>query len=234
MSLISIRQEFPDLKGKLERSEPEINLFIAAQMQTNRGMLFDEEGAYNGHQKWAPLTLRNGQILSRTGALRHSLSPANPSGRPGPGGIVRFQGDVIIIGTKLAYARLMNDGTVNMPGGVLKPVNAKALAIPLPSGKAATPVAKQLRKNSYGQKDLSAKIDQIRAAIATAKGDRLGALQEKLARYEARRNDSPKAERVIFRKSVKIPARPYDQWSAEDEKELEAALVVKVSEVLNR
>lgn len=142
--------KFPNWLEKIQQSEDEINLFIAAMMQTNRGTLFDKEGANNGHQKWAPLKFRRGQILSDKGILRKSMAPIAANGRPGNDGIVRFQGDTITIGTKLLYARLMNDGTAKMPGGVLRPVNAKALKIPIPGGKEATAGAKKLRKTAYG------------------------------------------------------------------------------------
>lgn len=199
MRLVAIDFDFPNLEDKVRRAEDEINLFIAAQIQTNRGMLFDSEGGYNGHERWAPLKLRSGQILSRSGALRQSIAPQNATGRAGPDGIVRFEGDTITVGTTKAYARLMNDGTVNLPGGVLRPVNAQALMIPLPSGVTASPSAKKLRKEST-------KVE----------------------------GPGGRPQNVIFRKSVKIPARPFDNWTAEDEAELSEALAVKVSEVLNR
>jgi len=140
--------KFPDLYGVFKAAEEEINLFIAAQIQTNRGMLFDQEGQFNGHDKWAPLRLRVGQALSDRGVLRKSIAPANPTGTPGPEGYVRFSSDVIIVGSQLIYASMMNDGTTKMPGGVLRPKNAKALKIPLPAGKNATDYAKALRKTA--------------------------------------------------------------------------------------
>ena len=146
--MIDIDFKFPNWKKKLKAYEKALNLFVAATVQTNRGMLFDAEGAHNAHPKWASLKFRNGMILSKRGTLRKSIAPYNPRGIPGPDGIVRFAGDVITIGTKLIYARLMNDGTEKMPGGVLRPKNAKALKIPLPAGKAATPLAKTLRKTA--------------------------------------------------------------------------------------
>ena len=87
---------------------------------------------------------------------------------------------------------MMNDGTTKMPGGVLRAVNAQALKIPLPSGKSATDLTKELRKSANGDKD-----------------------------------------KFIFRKSVKIPARPFDDWTLEDEAELSEALRNKLIEVLN-
>lgn len=186
--------KFPDWAAKINQAQDEINLFIAAMMQTNRGELFDSEGAANGHDKWAPLAFRRGQILSNRGTLRQSLAPSNPQGRAGSDGIVRFAGEVITIGTKLAYARMMNDGTAKMPGGVLRPVNGKALKIPLPGGENATAGAKSLKKGS-------SKIGN---------------------------------SNFIFRKSVKIPGRPFDTWTKEDEDEMSAALTNKLVDILNR
>ena len=130
--MLDIDFRFPDWRGKVKRHEAQLMLFCVAQIQTNRGMLFDQEGGYNGHRRWPALKFRSGQILAKRGALKRSLAPTNPKGTPGSDGIVRFTGDMIIIGTNLLYARMMNDGTAKMPGGVLRPKNAKALKIPLP------------------------------------------------------------------------------------------------------
>lgn len=196
---VEIEFKFPKWAEKLMEREAELNLFIAAQVQFNRGMLFDQEGAYNGHPRWADLKFRNGMILSKRGTLRKSIAPFNPNGTAGPDGIVRFAGDTIIVGTKLLYARLMNDGTTKMPGGVLRPVKAKALKIPLPEGKSATDLAKSL-----GSK-------------ARSKGH----------------VEPQTGKAFIFRKSVKIPARPFDEWNETDQGEIDHALVNKVCEILN-
>lgn len=147
MSGVDIQFEFkyPNFGQKIADNRRRIMIFMAAMLQTNRGMLFDAEGAYNGHQKWAPLKFRNGQILSKSGTLRKSIAPGGMSGNPGPDGIVRISSDIVTIGTKLHYARMMNDGTVGLPGGVLKPKYALALAIPMPGGKGATKIAKQVK-----------------------------------------------------------------------------------------
>lgn len=192
--MINIDYTYPDWDEKIKKYKDEINLFIAAQVQTNRGMMFDAEGADNGKPRWAPLKFRNGMILQKRGNLRRSWAPDNPTGRAGPDGIVRFKEDVIVVGTSLAYARLMNDGTEKMPGGVLRPKSAKALMIPLPDGKALMDTAKGLKKQAK-------KVN---------------------------------GQNVIFRKSVKIPARPMDNWSQQDEDEISAALKNKIVEVLNR
>lgn len=200
--MLDIDFKFPDWAGKLRKKQSELQLFLAAQIQTNRGELFDSEGSHNGHKRWQDLKFRNGMILSSRGTLRKSIAPYNPKGRPGPDGIVRFAGDMVIVGTKLLYARMMNDGTTKMPGGVLRPVRAKALKIPLPSGKSATPLAKKLRKTA-----------------TTLTHPKPGGGVTK--------------ERVIFRKFVRIPARPYDQWNNQDQREVDIALKNKIVEVLN-
>lgn len=235
MSLVGISFEFPDLYSKLKNALPEINRFVAAQMQTNRGMLFDAEGAYNGHKKWAPLVLRHGQILSDRGNLRKSLAPTNAKGYPGRDGIVRFEGESITIGTRLVYASLMNDGTASLPGGVLRPVNAQALAIPLPAGKSATDTAKGLQRGSATKQQMVDKIALMERQLTLIEDPGKAAkLQERIRRYKSRAESTPKNQRVIFRKSVKIPARPFNTWTPEDEDELTEALTNKIAEVLNR
>jgi phage gpG-like protein len=205
MALCEIKFKFPDWRRKIQAHWDDIHLFIAAQMQYNRAMLFDKEGAYNGHDGWAPLKFRVGQILSKRGTLRKSIAPRmtepalGAKAQPGPNGIVRVAGNEVTIGTSLIYAWMMNSGTKDLPGGVLRPVRAKALKIPLPGGKQATEAAKELRKTG---KTLPKKV---------GKG----------------------TERVIFRKWVKIPARPFDDWTSEDEDELRTALRNKLAKVLN-
>lgn len=199
---VKIKMSFPDYAGQIKRRRDDLNRFIAAMVQTNRGELFDSEGSHNGRPGWKPLKLRNGQILSDRGVLRKSIAPFNPRGTSGPNGIVRFSSDTITVGTKLIYARLMNDGTEKMPGGVLKPVRAKALKIPLPAGKSATDTAKGLRK------------------------------QSKKIKY----SPAPGVERdqnVIFRASVKIPARPFDDWNDQDDLELREAVANKIASIMN-
>ena len=202
MTVISFELKFPDLAAILKKERANLDLFIAAQMQFNRGMLFDQEGAYNGHKKWADLKFRQGQILSHRGTLRKSIAPTSGSGKAGPGGIVKFGSGVVTIGSSLIYAALMNWGTTKMPGGVMVPKNAKALMIPLPSGKSATAGAKELKKGSTKiSRDVGGKTKNMN---------------------------------VIFRKSVKIPARRYDEWTTQDQQELSVAVKNKIVEILNR
>lgn len=128
-NLVEMALEFPDLAGKLKARKDEIELFIAAQMQFNRGMLFDSEGSYNGRPGWAPLKMRQGQILKKRGTLSKSMGPN------GSQGYVKRSGGEITIGTNVFYAALMNFGTTKLPGGKLRPKEAKALKIPTGDGE---------------------------------------------------------------------------------------------------
>jgi phage gpG-like protein len=149
--MISLKIKFPDLAGKFASHQKEILGVLAATMQTNRAMMFDKDGADNGKKKWDKPVFRRGRPLQDSGALRKSFAPVNDGKKPAhsPNGILQMAGNSVKIGTTLAYATLMNDGTVDMPGGVLKAVNAKALKIPLPSGENATPGAKKLGKSAH-------------------------------------------------------------------------------------
>lgn len=201
--MISIILEFPDLAAKLTKAREAIQREMIVAVQTNRGMLFDNEGAYNGHEPWDTLSLRTGQILAQRGILKKSLAPMSANGQAGPGGYVNMDGQgVIRLGTNVAYAAMMNWGTTNMPGGVLRPTHAKALRIPLPKGKAASDKAEDI------------KVGQRRAKIK--KGQKLGR----------------KDEYVIFAKWVKIPARRFDTLTAEDEREFAEATTAAIAEAL--
>lgn len=166
-TLVELKLQFPDLAGKLRTRMDEIELFIAAMMQTNRGMLFDSEGSYNGRPGWEPLKMRQGQILKKSGALSRSLQPN------GGGGYIQRSNGEIAIGTTVFYAAMMNWGTTKLPGGVLRPKKAKALKIPQDGGK------------------------------------------------------------FMYRKSVRIPARRFDDWNDQDENEMSIALMNKLLEVLS-
>lgn len=204
-ALLQIGFKFPDWKGRLKKHAQQLNLFAAAQIQTNRGLLFDSEGRHNGRDGWEPLAFRNGQVLSRYGTLRKSIAPYNSKGKPGDGGFVKFSGDTITIGTNLLYARMMNWGTTKMPDGVLRPTRAKALMIPLPPGKWA---------NEETRADLIESGSVRRIKKRTPEGNK-------------KRMD------VIFRKSVRIPARRFDDWNEQDQAEFDAALMNEIIRVLN-
>lgn len=259
---VEINFTFPDWAGKLREREEELNRFVAAQVQTNRGMLFDQQGAHNGHPQWAPLRMRDGQILSRRGTLRKSIAPYNPTGFADGGGIVRFEGDQIIVGTKLAYARMMNNGTVGLPGGVLRPKNAKALKIPVPPGYVkkrrrkvgALVQALQRAKDADTVKHLEDRISRVEKSLAKLRSNKskkkreryLEKVRQQMVFAVATKNHEL-AEKMrkrtlrtlgtqgdfMFLKHVTIPPRPFDEWNEQDQAEIDAALTAKVTEVLN-
>lgn len=233
MAGVEIDFQFPDWAAKIKAREDRINRFIAAQIQTNRGMLFDSEGAHNGHPKWAALAFRAGQTLSRRGTLRKSIAPTNPRGNAGPDGIVEFAGQEIRVGTKLFYARMMNNGTVGLPGGVLRPKKAKALKIPLPKGKNANSTAKALRKDlsksAMTRRKLSDKIDNAQTMEAEIRYRRQLAALEKKRAAKGRSNSSD----FLFLKSVTIPARDFESWNDKDQEELDTALANLILGMLN-
>lgn len=187
--MISIKTDYPKLAERFKKHQAQIMLALAAAMQTNRAMMFDKDGADNGKAAWAPLKFRQGRPLQDTGTLRKSMAPNNDGIRPGQGtdGIVRVKGNEVVIGTKIAYAGMMNDGTTKLPGGVLRPVNAQALKIPIPGGKKATDAAKGLRKSEG---------------------------------------------KFMFRKSVKIPARPMNEVTEQDAKEWSDTLAAYIAELM--
>lgn len=195
MSRVSISITMPDW-GRLARElQPEANNLVAATLQTQRAMIFDSGGRYNGRPGWEPLKFRSGQILKDTGTLSKSMGPQNTGMVPSKGvnSIVRFQGNLVTIGTTLGYAPMMNWGTTGLPGGVLR---AKApggvLAIPLPGGKSATPAAKGIAKGSKGP-----------------------------------------GRAYLFAKFVRIPARRFDEITAQDEQEITETLAAFIADKIN-
>lgn len=194
--MIKIDLKLEDFAKRFKGMQAELMQVLAASMQTNRAMMFDKDGADNDKPKWAPLRLRRGRPLQDKGYLRKSMAPHNDGKKPARGkdGIIRLGQTTATIGTKLAYAEMMNDGTTKMPGGVLKAVNAKALKIPLPAGKNASDFAKGARKTA-------------------TKGDG--------------------NQRFMFRKSVKIPARPMDTITEADKQEFAETLAAYIAEALS-
>ncbi len=116
---VEVTFEFPQLLKAFENSYDRIERTIASTIQTQVGMRFDAEGAHNGHPKWAPLKMRQGQILSQTGTLRKSIAPQAADGRPGSEGFVRSSGlpnDMLVeVGTKIIYASTHDNGAVIVP-----------------------------------------------------------------------------------------------------------------------
>jgi phage gpG-like protein len=255
---VDIEFKFPDWAGKLKRHADALNRLQAAVIQTNRGMIFDSEGSYNGRPAWAPLKFRSGQVLSRRGTLRKSIAPRNSRGVAGQDGIVRFEADAIVVGTRLAYARMMNNGSVGLPGGVLRAKNAKALRIPIPSGEDANDNARDVRAAPITKRlnEASAKLTKARArreksrkrfektgsdaALKAAIGSErtLLRLSETVAKLRARagkiHQTGKGGQGFIFRKWVRIPARRFDDWNAQDQREMDAALMAKITEILNK
>lgn len=213
MSLVGIQTKFPPWLLAIRQRESDIYLLIAATLQTNRGMMFDTDNA--GRTPWAPLKLRDGQPLSKTGALRQSFAPRNDGVRPGygEGTIVRIGDGVVTVGTTLAYAPIHNTG------GVIRPVKSKFLWIPLPDGKAMsanapTEETKALRKQAPRKRKDSGWI---------WKKVPDGPL---LVR-------APSGRVFLLAKQVTIPKRPMDEWVAADQKELEQTVLSKLEEILN-
>ena len=125
--LVSVDFKMPNYLDRFKGQYGRLVIAIASDIQTNIGLRFDAEGAYNGHPKWQDLknkanlkTAKNGlrsrNILRRSGALKNSISPQSPNGAAGPGGYVKFQGDIknaiVRVGTGLKYARIHDQGGV--------------------------------------------------------------------------------------------------------------------------
>lgn len=213
-SPVAIRAKFPPWLLAVRQKEDDIYLLIAATLQTNRGQMFDDMNA-GRKTPWEPLKLRKGQPLSYSGALRQSFAPKNDGVRPSQGGdtIVKFAGDVVTIGTSLAYAPIHNTG------GVIRPVTNRFLWIPLPDGKAnsanaPTEEAKNLRR-AAGRKRKDNGWKWVKSET--------GALIVR----------APSGKVFLLAKKVTIPKRPMDEWAPEDQKELEQTVVNKLEKVLN-
>lgn len=226
--------DFPDWEAKIRAAIPEIELFIAANIQFNRGQLFDNEGAYNGHSKWQELSFRNGQILKMRGTLSKSMGPVkDPQGGAvrSPNGILNIERDSITIGTTLAYAAMMNNGTAGLPGGVLRPTKAKALKIPLPSGQKAGSGAQSIHRAA-----LQRRIDKMEAILFkkkdSAKAEKYVQKIEDLRERMTKKGKG--AGNFMFLKSVRIPARRFDEWNLKDQAELDGAIMAKLAQVISR
>jgi phage gpG-like protein len=214
MGIIDIKFEFPDLLRKVQEKENEINLLIAATLQTNRGLMFDDANA--SRTPWLPPKLRDGAPLSQKGPLRQSFAPRNDGITPAkhPDGIVKMGDGVVTIGTTLAYAPILNDG------GIIRPKKGKWLWIPLPDGKAnssnaPTKEAKTLRK-AVGRKS---KKNNGWKWVKTEGG----AIVVR----------APSGKVFLLARKGTIPARPMTEWSPDDQQELEETLRNKIAEILN-
>lgn len=209
---VKVTWKFPNLAKAYRASENDILLFIAAMLQTNRGMMFDTSNA--GRTPWPKPLLRRGQPLSQRGPLRQSFGPANDGKQPArnPGGIVRMNSNVVTIGTSLKYAPVLNEGAI------IYPRKGKWLWIPLPDGaanssNAPTPLAKSLRKASgRRKKDNGWKWTKTQGGALVVK--------------------APSGKVFLLAKKANIPRRPMDEWVESDQRELEEALRNKLAQVL--
>jgi phage gpG-like protein len=199
MSQVGIEWRFPALEQLVKSHQEEISLFIAAQLQTNRGLMFDESNA-GRPTPWKKPLLRDGQPLSQGGELRRSFAPKNDGQRPGqgPSGIVRIAGEAITIGTSLAYADILNNG------GIIRPKRFPVLWIPLPNGSA---------KSSNAPSKLAKHIKSGKSGAPIVKGKN--------------------GITYLLAKKATIPARPMDEWTADDQLEVETALRNKLEALLN-
>lgn len=131
--LVSCTFKFPDMLGHYKAEFKRILIGIASDIQFNVGMRFDNQGQYNGHERWKDLASgknlkmgKNGlftrQVLKgKTGGLKNSISPQSQDGQAGPQGYVKFEGDinnaVVKVGTLVKYARIHNEGgLIHHPG----------------------------------------------------------------------------------------------------------------------
>ncbi len=211
-TLVGITMKFPDWLLKVRQKENDIYLLIAATMQTNRGLMFDDSNA--GRTAWAKPKFREGQALSQRGALRQSFGPNNDGVRPAihPDGIVRINQDTVTIGTKVVYAETHNRGAV------IRPKKAKFLWIPLPAGRAnssnaPTDQAKGLRKQAGRKKKSDWKWTKVPNGPLLV--------------------TSPSGKVFLLAKKATIPRRPLDEWNAMDQAELEETVINKLTEILN-
>ncbi len=114
---VEVSIAFPDYDQKTLEMLRDLPLLIAATVQTQRGMIFKNEGQYNGRPKWEPLKFRKGQILKDTGTLSKSIGPKNNGTKPtiANGTIVEIKPDMVTIGTDIAYAIVHEEGRTIYP-----------------------------------------------------------------------------------------------------------------------
>lgn len=134
---MGVHIELPKLPEKYKDFHQAMMLELASVMQTNRGMIFNTSGTYNGRPGWAALKVRiGGMPLKDTGTLSRSIGPfANGKPVSNAGTILETRPDLVTVGTNLHYARLMNDGTMKMSDGAMKRVskNGKEYSIRIPA-----------------------------------------------------------------------------------------------------
>ena len=207
---VSVTSTITGWAGRFRGKLTQLYLFTAAQMQTNRGMLFIHSGSYNGHEVWPKLKLRDGQPLRDHGTLMQSIGPQlkmKNGVRPvvNKGTILRYGSDKVTIGTDLKYARLMNDG------GTIVPKNGKVLWIPLPEGKRA-------------QEHVIKATKGIRKGKSRQSPEHLGGAP--IVRLK-------NGKFFMLAKKVVVPPRPFDKLNAQDKAEIKEALTNEVARCLN-
>jgi hypothetical protein len=120
----------------------------------------------------------------------------------------------------------MNDGTTKMPGGILTPKTAKALKIPVPPGFKDKAFMKNQRKL------VTALRKQMKTGVRQYINDGgqkydVNAMSAKIVKEKKKTNQG-----FIFRKSVKIPARPMDTITKQDEDEFAETIENYMWEIL--
>ena len=142
---VSVNIQLPDFDKKQMWMLRAVPLLIAASLQTQRGLIFQNEGQWNGREKWAPLKFRDGKILRDKGDLSKSIAPRHDDNKPGrsAGTILEAKGDIVSVGTDIAYAIIHEEGKVyhgtpEMP-----------LAFPAPLYKISSKTGKQRKSGQY-------------------------------------------------------------------------------------
>lgn len=140
---------------------------------------------------WAPLKWRQGRPLLNTGVLVKSVT-------------YRASADEVVVGSSLVHSRLHN------LGGVVRPVRAKWLAIPLVPPLSATE-ARVRRPRDFNGAFVLMKGPEGPGLYRKAGGGARSSLRTRRTSYAS---GSRGIERIFaFVKSVKIPARPYLEWT---------------------
>lgn len=215
MTEVTVSSSIPRWAQRFRALLPQLNAFLAAQMQTNRGFLFLHSGSYNGHEAWKPPKLRDGQPLRDKGTLMKSIGPITraKTGRVQPirneGTFVKYGLNYVTVGTTLKKARILNDG------GVIVPKKKKLLWIPLSTNKnrASEAVTKAIAKHKHNKK--AGNRGQV--TLGGAPIVRL-----------------PNGKFFMLAKKVVIPPRPFDKVTKQDRDEIAFALTEEVSRCLNR
>lgn len=220
--LIKFKFDFPGLADIIDREKQNIQMLAAATLQTQRAMIFDAEGAFNGRSRWEPLKLRTGMILSRAGGrgLRGSIAPRNDGKRPAHGAgtilVMEMAGATIktTIGSSLIYAE------INDQGGQINAKPGKMLKIPVPMGKWANDNAHAIQKRRAAMMMVTLKQKLARAKTPGS--------QQRLTLQMAnlqKRLQKRMIEAFLFRPRVNIPARTYTDFNDQDRKEINDTLV---------